>query len=146
MSKRIASLFLAVLLLFSYALCASANGATDARMEQKEEPPTIQRFSYINFALAGLNIKNGTASCVADMEGYPGTTTKVVIEMTLQKRFMLLFWTDEQTWTQTFNSYTGTLSKTAAVTSGTYRVQATFTVYSGTKSETTTCTSPSLTY
>jgi len=147
MSKHIVSLLLAALLLFSFALSTSAIDTADARLEQMEEPPTISRFSYINYAIAGLSInKNGTASCLADLQGYPGTTTKVVIEMKLQKRTLLLFWSDEQTWMQTFNSHAGTLSKTPAITSGTYRVQATFTAYSGTKTETTTCTSGSLTY
>jgi len=97
--------------------------------------------------VTGINItSNGTTGCVADFVGYSGITTKVDIEMKLQKRFLLLFWTDEYTWTQTFNSYTGTLTKTVTVSSGTYRVQATYTAYSGSKTETTTGTSPSQTY
>lgn len=145
MSKRILSLMLAVLLLFC---CAFGVSATDeSRSENETTSPAPSRFSYINGTVTGLNISsNGTAGCLADFLGYPGTTTKVAIEMKLQKRVLLLFWSDEYTWSQTFNSYTGTLSKNVAVTSGTYRVQATYTAYSGTKTETTTGTSPSHTY
>jgi len=148
MSKRIASLLLAALLLFSCAFGASAT--TELPMELRSSDngdPPPSRFSYTNYTLTGLNIvASGTAYCVADFVGYPGTTTRVDIEMKLQKRTLLLFWTDEQTWTLTFNSHSGTLSKSKAVTSGTYRVQATYTAYSGTKTETSTGTSPTQTY
>ena len=144
MSKRIVSLFLSALLLFCCALGASATNENRIA-DEKEDPPT--RFSYINGTVTGLNISvGGTAYCGADLVGYPGVTTKVEIELKLQKRFLLLFWTDEATWSQAFNSYTGTLSKSVNVSSGTYRVQATYTAYSGTKTETTTGTSPSQTY
>ena len=110
MSKRIVSLILAALLLFCCTPGASA--------AEREELPS--RFSYTNYTLTGLDISaNGTAYCVADFVGYPGTTTRVDIEMKLQKRVLLLFWSDEQTWTQTFNSCNGTLSKSKTVSSGT---------------------------
>ena len=66
--------------------------------------------------------------------------------MKLQKRTLLLFWTDEQTWTQTFNSHSGTLAKTKTVSSGTYRVVANYTAYSGTKTEKTTGNSGNVSY
>ena len=148
MSKRIVSLILAALLLFCCApiVAATDEASTSPAFAEKDDPPP-NRFSYTNYTLTGIDISaGGTAYCVADFVGHPGTTTKVDIEMKLQKRFLLLFWTDEQIWTQTFNTHSGTLSKTKAVSSGTYRVQATYTAYSGTKTETTTGTSGSLTY
>ena len=146
MSKRIVSLLLAtLLLLFCGAFGASATD--EDQRATRDDPLGPSRFSYINITLTGLNVNtNGTADCVADIIGYPGTTTKVDIEMKLQKRVLLLFWTDEYTWKQTFNSYTGTLSKTVTVSSGTYRVQANYTAYSGSNTEKTTGTSPSQTY
>ena len=157
MSKRILSLLLAALLLFCCAAGASAIGedptagtertAHEQTSSETEEPPGGDRFSYTNFTMTGLNINaGGTATCVADFGGYAGITTKVDISMTLQKRVLLLFWTDEATWSQSFKGHTGTLSKTKTVTSGTYRVQATYIAYSDTKSETITSTSPSMTY
>ena len=143
MSKRIISLFLAVLLLMSCS--AFTVSATDESRVASTNPP--MRFSYINDTLTGLRIStSGVASCVADLSGYSGTTTRIDIEMTLQKRTLLLFWTDEQTWTQTFYNYYGTLAQTKSVSSGTYRVVANYTAYSGTKTEKTTGNSGNVAY
>ena len=78
---------------------------------------------------------DGKTTCLADVQGYNGITTKVHIEMTLQK-FTFLWWSEVQTWEGTFNDYLGTLSRTTYVDdSDTYRVKAVFTVYSGSNSE-----------
>ena len=87
--------------------------------------------------MENLSITNGTASCSATLTGINGTTTKVVIKMTLQKK-TLLWWSEAESWTATYNTYYGTLSKTATVKSGTYRVKAVYTVYSGSNSESIT--------
>lgn len=98
-------------------------------------------YSYTASVRTLLNISNGNATCSARLTGMSGTTTKIKITMTLEKK-VLFWWSEQETWTQTFNSYTGTLSKNySGANSGTYRVSAEYIAYSGTNSETITDTS-----
>ena len=128
MFKRSLALVMAlVMLLFFSAVAYAANDGT-----------AIQpRYDYTKNHVENLSITNGTASCSATLTGINGTTTKVVIKMTLQKK-TLLWWSEAESWTATYNTYYGTLSKTATVKSGTYRVKAVYTVYSGSNSESIT--------
>ena len=131
MSKAVRSLMcvmLSVAMLFSMNVWSSA--AVSA------EKTTVQpRFSYTNFTFTGLDISTrGVATCTTSVEGYDGIATKIHIEMTLQRRRILL-WDDVATWEGTFNDYFGALSKTTTVDSGRYRVKAVYTVYSGSASE-----------
>jgi len=143
MSKKLACLLLSALFLFAGTVSAAAMDPDSA----DREDGTGTRFSYTNYTATSIRISSGgTATCSSLLQGYPGTTTKVTIEMTLQKRVLLLFWSDEQTWTQTFSGDFGALEKTKAVSSGTYRVSTTYTAYSGTKYEVIPATSPTATY
>ena len=122
-SKRILCVLMSLILLFSTTLMVSA--------ENQVQP----RWSYTNFTFVGLEVTTaGTAYCTANVDGYDGITTKVHIEMKLQK-YTVLWWSTQETWEGTFNDYYGTLVKTKSVGSGTYRVKAVFTVYSGSASE-----------
>lgn len=94
-------------------------------------------YEYTYSVLPSLSISGEKAACTTVVSGYSGTTTKIQIKMTLQKRF-LFWWNEEESWSSTTNGYSATLYKTAAVDSGTYRVKAEITVYSGSKSETIT--------
>jgi hypothetical protein len=87
-----------------------------------------------------LAISNsGVATAVANLNGRPGVTTRVEITMTLQRRgFLGLTWSDVNTWSQTFNSHNGTLSRTHNAGSGTYRLRAVYVVSGGGSSETIT--------
>lgn len=137
MSKKIAALILSVVLIFSAAMVAGAEGASApvSPASSSEGEPGIQPlFEYTNTTGAALRISNGTATCVTTINGYSGVTTKIEIKMTLQKKF-LLWWNTEETWSKTINDFYGSLTKTASVDSGTYRVKVEFTVYSGSKSE-----------
>ena len=92
------------------------------------------RYSYTNKISCALNNSSGKAQCVASVMGYSGTTTKIVIKMTLQKK-TLLWWSKVQEWSSTTNAHTAAMSKIVAVESGKYRVKLVATVYSGSKSE-----------
>ena len=128
MFKKSLALVMALVMLLSFtAVSYAANDGT-----------AIQpRYDYTKNHVENLSITNGTASCSATLTGINGTTTKVVIKMTLQKK-TLLWWSEAESWTATYNTYYGTLSKTATVKSGTYRVKAVYTVYSGSNSESIT--------
>lgn len=94
-------------------------------------------YNYISDSTTSIKKLDGQVQCIASLTGYKGTTTKIVITITLQKK-ILLFWDDVKTWTKTYETYYGTLSKTSDVSGGTYRFKAVYKVYSGTKSETIT--------
>lgn len=127
-AKAVVCLFMSLLLLFPMNLLASA-----ATVE--EENQVQPRWSYTDMTYVALRItSSGTATCLADVEGYDGTTTKIHIKMTLQK-YTVLWWSKVETWETTINDFCGFLSKNTQVGSGTYRVKAEFTVYSGSKSE-----------
>jgi hypothetical protein len=105
-------------------------------------------FAYTSSTATTLSISNsGVATAGARLTGYPGITTQVRITMTLQKRgFLGLTWSDEVTWSQTFNSHSGTLSRQHNVGSGTYRVKAVYVAFSGNNSETITSYSGTVSY
>ena len=97
-------------------------------------------YTYTESVNTMLKISNGTATCVSSILGKTGTT-KVKITMTLEKK-VLFWWSEKETWTQTFNSKNGTLSKTYSVAdSGTYRITAEYVAYSSSGSETINDTS-----
>jgi hypothetical protein len=146
--RKIVSLVMAVCLLFSCAIPVSAQILDDSAVIGGGGGATIN-YAYTNYTDTGLSIPaSGNSTSFARLVGYSGTTTKIEITMTLQKRGGLfnLFWNDEITWTQTFNSHTGTLSKNYHVTSGTYRVKAVYKAFSGNNSETITAYSGTVSY
>lgn len=131
MSKRLVSVLLIVVMLLSFSSFASAEATSIISKVEFEDSSTIQPlYDYTNQCLTNLTNVNGKASCVADVTGYSGTTTKIEITMTLQKK-TLLWWSTTETWTATYNTFYGTLTKSISVDSGTYRVKAVYKVYSG---------------
>ena len=94
-------------------------------------------YSYTSSIKATLSKLNGKAVCAGSVTGYNGTTTKIKITMTLQKK-TLLWWSEVNEWTTTVSGYKATLEKTATVNSGKHRVKVEAIVYSGSKSETIT--------
>ena len=125
MFKKILALVMCVVLMCCTGLIASAETP-----ENQIQP----RYSYTNMVSCSLNNASGKAQCVSNVAGYNGTTTKIVMKMTLQKK-TLFWWSKVQEWSLTSNTYYATLSKTVAVESGTYRVKLVATVYSGSNSE-----------
>ena len=133
MCRKLTGLFLVFVMLFSFSLNSFALAT--------EEPEIQPYYSYTADYKTTLMKSGENLACRAYLAGVNGTTTKVKITMTLEKK-VLFWWSEKETWTQTFNSYSGTLSKTYSdAGSGTYRVSAEYVAYSGTKSETITDTS-----
>lgn len=136
MVKKIISLMLSIVLIFCVSTVVSAESpvVTPGTLEQTESD-VMPCYEYTNTAATSLSIStNGKATCSTSLNGYNGTTTKIVIKMTLQKDSWL-WWSTEETWTTTVNNWYADLTKTATVDSGTYRVKVEFTVYSGSNSE-----------
>lgn len=136
MVKKIMSLILPIVLIFCVSIVASAESpvVTPGTLEQTESD-IMPCFEYTNTTATSLSITTaGKATCSTSLNGYSGTTTKIVIKMTLQKK-TLLWWSEVDSWSSTINNWYGTLTKTTSVGSGTYRVKVEFTVYSGSNSE-----------
>lgn len=131
MTKRIASLALAMLLLFTGSFAVNA-AIADNNIAQ----PLLD---YTSSATVGISISSGTAYCESQLIGY-SSTDKIKITMTLQKK-TLLWWSEVDTWTTTYYDSVALMSKSCTVGSGTYRVKAEFTAYCGSDSETITVTS-----
>lgn len=94
-------------------------------------------YAYASNAGAGLKITNGTARCTSEIYGIAGTTTKIEITMSLQKK-TALWWPDVISWSTTTTNIYPDIVETTTVSSGTYRVKTVFKVYSGSQYETIT--------
>ena len=125
MFKKILALVMCLVLMCGTGLIANAETT-----ENQVQP----RYSYTNTISATLSNSSGKALCIGNVNGYNGTTTKIVLTVTLQKK-TLFWWSKVQEWTTTANTYYATISKTVAVGSGTHRVKVNAVVYSGSKSE-----------
>lgn len=121
MTKRIASLVLAILLLFTGSVAVCADGSVQPILD------------YTSSASANITISNGTAYCMAKLIGY-STTDKIKITITLQKKG-LLWWNEVDSWTTTYYDTYAVMSKNCSVGSGKYRVKADFVAYCGSDSE-----------
>ena len=131
MFKKILAMVMCLVLMCGTGLIANA---------ETIENQVQTRYSYTSKISCSLNNSSGKALCVGNVLGYNGTTTKIEMTMTLQKK--LVVWWDVQEWTMTENSYIAAISKTVAVNSGKHRVELVAVVYSGSNSETVSSTSP----
>jgi len=112
MTKRILSVTVCLLLVF----------ATTAAMLMPAAALT-----YIKSADAGLSKSGTTAHLSCSVTGYQGLTTSCKITANLQQ-YKNGAWTTIDTWTQSYNSYRGTLSASRTVAAGfSYRVLASVT-------------------
>lgn len=136
MFKKILALVMCVVMLSGTGLIANAETT-----ENQVQP----RYSYTRGISATLANSSGKAVCAGDVNGYNGTTTKIVMTMTLQKK-TLLWWSKVQEWTLTENDYMATLVKTVSVDSGTHRVKVEAKVYAGSNYENVDCTSKTYTF
>lgn len=133
MTRKLISFLLATVMMFSFGVTSFALAT--------QEPEIQPYYAYTTSRKTSLNKSGDNLVCKASLVGVQGTTTKIKITMTLEKK-VLFWWSEKATWTQTFNSSSGTLSKIYSdISSGTYRVSAEYVAYSGSKSETITDTS-----
>ena len=138
MFKKLLSLSLCLVLLLCSASVINVQ-ATANDPSAAEEAPVISRLAYTKNTRTSLSISSsGVATLTAEFTGYSGTTTKVVIALTLEKQNTNGSWYTVISWQSTYNSYSATMIKTYNVSSGLYRAKAVYTAYSGSSTETTT--------
>lgn len=126
---------------FGVSLIFMLNFATESFAIARDEYEIQPYYSYTQSHKTTLTISGENAICNAKLTGVSGITTQIKISMTLEKK-VLFWWDEKESWTQTFNGYSGTLSKIySGISSGEYRITTEYIVYSGTNSETITDTS-----
>lgn len=88
---------------------------------------------YTNLSISS----SGTATAYGLINGTPGLVDQVWIYLYLEK-YVNGYWTIIASWSQNYNSYFGSLVRTASVPSGyNYRARANYYAYSGSNSERT---------
>ena len=94
---------------------------------------------YTYSCTSKLSISGSTASCVSEVNGYSGKTTKIVITQILQKKNSSGSWSNAKSSNKTVNSSSGSLSSTySGLAKGTYRLVTSATVYAGNNREVVT--------
>lgn len=134
MLKKIVALTLCLILLCGTGLVANAESVEDSTNSTSSIGAIQPMYDYANLVSSTLSKSSGKALCNGQVIGYSGLTTKIKITLTLQKK-TLLWWSTEEEWTTTVSSYQASLTKTQAVGSGKYRVKLAAVVYSGSNSE-----------
>lgn len=150
MFKKILALVMCFVMLCGTGLIANAESLSSAdkytvTVSESGESQVQPRYSYTHGISATLANSGGKAVCAGNVDGYNGTTTKIVLTVTLQKK-TLFWWSKVQEWTTTANTYYATISKTVAVDSGTHRVKVEAKVYAGSNYENVDCTSKTYTF
>ena len=98
---------------------------------------TVSPYSlYTKTTSSDLSVSGSTATCESEAVGYSGTTTKIVMNQTLQKKSFFGSWNEVASWSEIDTGYHGYASNTkSSLSGGTYRLKTVFTVYAGSNSE-----------
>lgn len=122
MTKKLLSIFLAVLMLIMVPLGVSA------------ETVIQPRYAYTGEHSTSLIINNNVATVESYVNGY-STATSIKMTVTLQKK-VLWWWDDVTEWSNIAPRNYLSISESTTVGSGTYRAKLVAVVCSGTESET----------
>ncbi len=128
MLKKIISMMLCLVVIMS--ICSISASASDL---------ISINYAYTYSCESNISVSNKTITAKSSVVGFNGTTTKIIIKQTLQKKTSSGTWTSAGTASSTTNGYRATLSKKyTGLSSGKYRLKSVFTVYAGNNSETIT--------
>lgn len=131
--KKIVTVFMACLI-----FCSAGGVSASAAVPPDNGGIVSPCYLYTNQAYSNLSISGGVASCKSTVYGISGTTTKIVVTQTLQKKSGNS-WIEVTNWSKTFNSwYCSYPNSYSPISSGTYRVKTVAKVYKGTSYETIT--------
>lgn len=132
--KKAISAVLSLAMIFSSGLSLYAKGDYDV----PEDEIITEDYLYTRQISNYLSISDHTASCLSNVVGYSNLTTKIRIEMTLQKKNGSS-WSDKVIFTNIYNTWTAVyLMHKSDLQSGTYRLKTVAKVYSGNNYETIT--------
>ena len=132
--KKVISTIISVVIM----LCLSLTAFAEPELQTPSDHDISVCYLYTDKISGTLSISNKAATCKSTVRGISGTTTKIVITQTLQKKNGSS-WNKYSSWTKTFNSWYAIYSNSKeSLSSGTYRVKTVADVYSGSKYETVT--------
>lgn len=144
MAKKIICVVMCLIMFMSFNSIAFA-----ADVDTEETMEIQPRFSYINSVFTRIEyVGNGKVNCFSFATGYDGVTTKMGIDVYLQKK-VLLWWvnTDYEWHTLAPGHYAEIKAYNYALPSkGTYRVKAIVTAYHGSVTEVCESESKQYTY
>lgn len=119
-------------------LCLSLTAFAEPELQTPSDDDISVCYLYTDKISGTLSISNKAATCKSTVRGISGTTTKIVITQTLQKKNGSS-WNKYSSWTKTFNTNTTVyLTSKSSLSSGTYRLKTIAKVYSGSDYETIT--------
>lgn len=132
MSNRVVAIILAVVL--------SMAGVVGIRTSGAYIPPDASpQYQYFFSCSSHLTFSGNDATCKSTLNGYSGSTTKIVIYQVLQVKNSSGNWDDVCHWDNTYYTYAASMTNYRYnLPSGTYRLKSQFTVYSGNSYETVT--------
>lgn len=87
------------------------------------------RYNNTANASTDFNIVDDVAKISVTYVGYEGITTGATINITLEKKFLLVFWTEVETWTLTSDSAFFNQTVSCDVSSGTHRATVEYQIY-----------------
>ena len=106
-------------------LCLSLTAFAETELQTPSDDDISVCYLYTDKISGTLSITNKAATCKSTVRGISGTTTKIVITQTLQKKNGSS-WTKYGSWTKTFNSWYAIYSNSKeSLSSGIYRVKTT---------------------
>lgn len=103
-------------------------------MDAPVDEPVVEEYTYVSSINTNLVIRNGNASASVTVSDLKKNTTKIHVKMTLQKKSGAS-WKSIASWEKTTTSHYLSLSKSRAVSKGTYRVKCVTNAYKNGKSE-----------
>ena len=92
--------------------------------------PVCASLLYNNIADAEerVYISGSTLYAATEFTGIKDVTESVTVEIKVEKKTLLLFWSEVKTWTDTVNNWKGNVNHSLALSdTGTYRVTVTYT-------------------
>lgn len=132
--KKVISTIISVVIM----LCLSLTAFAEPELQTPSDTDISVCYLYTDKISGTLSISNKTATCKSTVRGISGSTTKIVITQTLQKKSGSS-WNKDSSWSKTYNSWYAIYTNSKeSLSSGTYRVKTVAKVYCGTNYETIT--------
>ena len=117
MLKKMMSVIMVLLLLSCFFITVLAGSVTP-------------RYMYTSSILSDLTISGSTATCISEVKGHLGETTKIRIEQVLEKETSPGNWEEVDSWINVVNNYRSSLTNAkSGLSNGTYRVKTVARVY-----------------
>ena len=132
--KKLISTVLTIVMIF----CLGISAYAEPKLQNPVNNDIAVYYLYTDSVSSTISISNKTATCKSLVYGVAGTTTKIEVTQTLQKKNGNS-WDKVSNWNKTYNTWLcNYVNSKSSLSGGTYRVKTVAKVYSSTKYETVT--------